>query len=122
MKKLVTFCLILLFTNVANADNPNCAALRVMEQSLMERTNKLTKDYQDEISLFGFSTLMVKDGDVANTASRVVNTENLIRGCSILVDKKTCNHVSKEIINTISSGLVLCTADHKYQCGICLKN
>ncbi len=118
MLRLIVFAFLMMVPHLVYAA-PQCSSLHTKDQALMSRVDKLFQTHRESISLFGFSYLMVKQRDVGTTAGHVVRVEGLMKGCQQLLDKQTCKKVSEDIIDVLSQGLILCTSDQQFKCGVC---
>ncbi len=117
-RSLVALGVILCSTTVL-ADVESCRSLKDKDKSLVLRVEKLMNGYKDEVSVFGFSSMMVKEKNFEDAGENIVRMAGIVNGCKSLLDEKACKYVSKEIISLIKDGALLCVADQKAKCGVC---
>lgn len=110
---------LLFFSTGVFAEEKLCLSLKEKEASLSKRAERLLTDYKDEVSVFGFSSLMVKEKNFEDAGENIVRMAGIVNGCKALLTEQRCKFVSKEIISLIKDGALLCMNDKKEQCGLC---
>lgn len=119
MCRFLIALLVILYSTTVFADAESCQSLKDKDKSLTSRVEKLMKSYKDEVSVFGFSSMMVREKDFEDAGENIVRMAGIVNGCKSLLEEKTCKYVSKEIISLIKDGAILCMADKKSKCGLC---
>lgn len=119
MYKYLIALLVLFCSTTVFADAESCQSLKEKDKTLLLRVEKLMNSYKDEVSVFGFSSMMVKERNFEDAGENIVRMAGIVNGCKSLLDEKTCKYVSKEIIALIKEGVQHCMADQKSKCGLC---
>lgn len=110
---------VILFSHSPAADELSCNTLVTEEKNITIRSNTLREKYKEEVSIFGFSTFMIKEKDHEDAGKNIIRMADIVNGCRSLISDKTCRYVSKEIISLISAGVELCSRNEKLKCGVC---